>query len=199
MNINVDVAYNGQQAIDLAKVNPNYELILMDINMPVVDGISAVQRLKEENIPIPVIALTATDIRSENQHYLNYGFAECISKPIDRNQFVKVISRFLDHSIDDAMPLLDDATMENLRANYIASLKQDLDKLRVAQAIGDYTTIKGIAHRIKGSASCFGFPDMSQQFSIIETQYSEYQDDHKVLEEGMRLIERLWLPPTVLS
>lgn len=191
MHISVDVAYNGQQAVEMATQIEHYDLILMDINMPIVNGIQALKHIREKVIAVPIIALSATDVSTNNDSFLEYGFDDFISKPIDRNHFVKTISTFLEDDGSHSEPLLDDIAMENLRTNYIASLKQDLDKLRVAQAIGDYPTIKDIAHRIKGSASCFGFPDMTQQFSLIESQYKERQDDHSALEVAMRLIERL--------
>lgn len=191
MNVNVDVAYDGEEALFKAKIAEPYDLILMDISMPIINGIEAIKQIKANNIHSPVIAFTAHDVSQQKNDYLSLGFCDCIAKPLERASFVETITEHLNHDDTGDDNVIEEATMANLRINYISSLKQDLDKLRVAQAIGDYHSIKSIAHRIKGSASCFGLPDMSQRFSVIEKQYDSPQDDHALLESAMRLIEKL--------
>ncbi len=191
MEIAVDVAFSGEEVIGLATNGNHYDLILMDISMPVIDGIEALAEIQKQQITTPVIALTAHNLAKDKIYYKRLGFSDHISKPIERINFVEKIGQYLRNETRYDIPDLDDHTLETLRVNYVSSLKQELDKLRVAQAIGDYNTIRNIAHRIKGSAGCFGYSDMSQQFSDIERQYQEFQNDHQLLESGMRLLERL--------
>lgn len=96
------VADDGLEAVQLYKDN-KYDLVLMDINMPRLDGVAATQSILEsqrENglYKIPIIALTANNITGDKEKYLNYGMNDYISKPIIFDELYKVIERnvFLD-------------------------------------------------------------------------------------------------------
>jgi CheY-like chemotaxis protein len=79
-----DEAENGLQAVEMINKN-KYDLVLMDIQMPIMDGPTALaQIIKTHGETIPVIALTAAAFKSEVNHMLNLGFADCITKPIDQ-------------------------------------------------------------------------------------------------------------------
>ena len=89
-------AENGEQAIKLAKENlPN--LILMDIQMPVMDGISAfkVIRADENTKNIPVIALTSYAMKGDREKFLAEGFNDYISKPIDVKEFIEIVKKHI--------------------------------------------------------------------------------------------------------
>lgn len=76
---------NGQEAVDAVKSNPvGYDLILMDIQMPVLDGLSALKIIKTDlKSPPPIIALTANTLAEDMQHYVDAGFDAIVGKPID--------------------------------------------------------------------------------------------------------------------
>ena len=77
-------AENGLEAVQMISKN-KYDLVLMDIQMPIMDGPTALALiLKNHGETIPVIALTAAAFKSEVNHMLNLGFADCITKPIDQ-------------------------------------------------------------------------------------------------------------------
>lgn len=79
-----DEAENGLEAVEMINKN-KYDLVLMDIQMPIMDGPTALaQIIKTHGETIPVIALTAAAFKSEVNHMLNLGFADCITKPIDQ-------------------------------------------------------------------------------------------------------------------
>ena len=79
-----DEAENGLEAVQMINKN-KYDLVLMDIQMPIMDGPTALAMIiKTHGETIPVIALTAAAFKSEVNHMLNLGFADCITKPIDQ-------------------------------------------------------------------------------------------------------------------
>jgi signal transduction histidine kinase/DNA-binding NarL/FixJ family response regulator len=79
-----DEAENGLEAVQMINKN-KYDLVLMDIQMPIMDGPTALALIiKTHGETIPVIALTAAAFKSEVNHMLNLGFADCITKPIDQ-------------------------------------------------------------------------------------------------------------------
>lgn len=90
-------AEDGEKGVKLAKENiPS--LILMDIQMPVMDGIEALRILRAEltTRDIPVIALTASAMRGEKERFLKDGFDGYISKPIDVKEFLKTVKSIID-------------------------------------------------------------------------------------------------------
>ena len=89
-------AMNGEEGVSMAKENAP-DLILMDIQMPVMDGITALNMLKsdERTKNIPVIALTSYAMAGDKEKFLGLGFSEYISKPIDKDGFIKAIENIL--------------------------------------------------------------------------------------------------------
>ena len=84
LKVLVDEAENGLDALELIDKN-QYDLILMDIQMPVMDGPATLVNIRRKlGDSLPVIALTATAFKSEVIHMLNLGFSDCITKPIDQ-------------------------------------------------------------------------------------------------------------------
>jgi signal transduction histidine kinase/CBS domain-containing protein/ActR/RegA family two-component response regulator len=90
------LAYNGQEAIDLAK-SEQPDLILMDIQMPGVDGLEAMQRIRQErtSIDIPIIALTALAMKGDRERCLEAGANDYLSKPVKLKQLAASIHQYL--------------------------------------------------------------------------------------------------------
>jgi len=92
---NVDVANSGKKALEMAKSRP-YDLILLDIQMPELDGYQVLKRLREElNFERPVIALTAHAMEEQIKENLKAGFNGHISKPVTSNTLINSVSSFL--------------------------------------------------------------------------------------------------------
>ena len=87
----IDTANNGFEGVEKALAG-NYDLVLMDLQMPVLDGYGAIQRLKNAGFKSPVIALTAHAMKEERRRCIENGFVDHISKPVDRQLLVQAIS-----------------------------------------------------------------------------------------------------------
>ncbi len=96
MNCEVDLASNGQQAVDLALEN-FYDLLLMDISMPLLDGVTAARhiRAKKSEEMLPIIALTAHAILGDRERFETAGINGYISKPIEREKLFKEFIRLV--------------------------------------------------------------------------------------------------------
>ena len=90
-----DRAQNGQEAVDMVDKN-NYDLILMDIKMPVMDGMEATRLIKEKHPNLPIIALTANAFDSDRQLAFEAGCDEFLPKPISSDVCLKTISKFIE-------------------------------------------------------------------------------------------------------
>jgi PAS domain S-box-containing protein len=94
LQVLVDEAENGLDALELIEKN-TYDLVLMDIQMPVMDGPSTLANIRKKyGDDLPVIALTAAAFKSEVIHMLNLGFADCITKPIDQKGLQQRLGNF---------------------------------------------------------------------------------------------------------
>ncbi|BDX39501.1 hypothetical protein CYCD_28560 [Tenuifilaceae bacterium CYCD] len=94
-NYTIIHAHNGQEAIDLCTSELNIDMILMDIKMPYVDGITAMKEIRKQNIKIPIIAQTAYALETERQHLLEIGFSDYIAKPIKKEELIQKVIKLL--------------------------------------------------------------------------------------------------------
>lgn len=92
--IEIHFAENGIEAVDIAKNNPDIKFILMDIKMPVMNGIEASKKIKEFNPTVPIIALTAFSMESDRKYLLSEGFDDYLAKPILKKDLLTIINKF---------------------------------------------------------------------------------------------------------
>lgn len=93
----VDLAINGKEAIEKVE-NKHYDLVLMDIHMPLMDGVEATKRIRALADPrkstIPIVALTANSSPVEDSYYRHYGMNDVIPKPIEDGKFTAILKRY---------------------------------------------------------------------------------------------------------
>jgi len=95
----VTIANNGREAVNLVK-NNEYDAVLMDIQMPEMDGLTATKRIREFQTissKIPIIAMTAHAIKGEKEKYIETGMDDYISKPVENIDLFKVLSKWIKH------------------------------------------------------------------------------------------------------
>lgn len=86
-----DIANNGQEAFEAVQKH-KYDVVLMDCNMPVMDGYEATKKIRELGIDkLPIIALTASALESDKKKCLSAGMNDFVSKPIDKNEIVRIM------------------------------------------------------------------------------------------------------------
>ncbi|KAJ4324138.1 hypothetical protein N0V94_001494 [Neodidymelliopsis sp. IMI 364377] len=95
---NIDVAVDGKEAVaktiqsaDEKHASVPYDLILMDVNMPVQDGVSATYELREKGFRMPIVAMTANALKGQAEAYIAKGMSGYIAKPVDRKLLVKLL------------------------------------------------------------------------------------------------------------
>jgi CheY-like chemotaxis protein/chemotaxis receptor (MCP) glutamine deamidase CheD len=92
--LEVDIVANGRDAIDKI-LQQSYDLILMDMKMPYMDGYEATEELRKKGVKTPIVALTAYAMTPDREKCLNAGCDEYISKPVDIDQLVKILKEYL--------------------------------------------------------------------------------------------------------
>lgn len=89
-------AKNGQEAVDECKNNHSIDLVLMDIRMPIMNGLEATRQIKEIYPEMPIIAQTAYAMDGDRERSLQAGCDEYIAKPINLKEFIELIAKFID-------------------------------------------------------------------------------------------------------
>jgi CheY-like chemotaxis protein len=87
-------AKNGQEAVEMAEKG-EYDIVLMDIKMPVMDGLEATKAIKESLPDLPIIALTANAFDSDRQLAMEAGCNDFLSKPVSSELCLKTIKKFV--------------------------------------------------------------------------------------------------------
>jgi CheY-like chemotaxis protein len=92
---------NGRDAVRIFQENPSIDIVLMDINMPEMDGYEAMRKIKELNPNMPIIAQSGLAMSGDKEKIMESGFDDYISKPISRNLLISKINHFLRKSESD--------------------------------------------------------------------------------------------------
>jgi CheY-like chemotaxis protein/nitrogen-specific signal transduction histidine kinase len=95
MGIKLEIANNGVEGIEKALAG-NFDLVLMDIQMPILDGYQATKKLREKNYNKPIVALTAHAMLSEQEKCIHAGCTDFLSKPLNQNDLYKKLSFYWD-------------------------------------------------------------------------------------------------------
>lgn len=188
---NVTAVVDGQEAVDAIKTG-NYDLILMDLQMPNVDGFKATEQIRSlPNLKknTPIIALTAHALLGDKERCLNAGMTDYVAKPIAGQDLVKKIDILLDIRSDDSAhqenvskkknSLLDQERLKtvslgdrefekDLLCSYLSDLDQKYKTLNELIAQNDIKKIVEIAHSIKGSSYSIGAVRAGDEAFAIE-------------------------------
>ncbi len=171
LGLKVCLVNNGQEAVEKSLLM-EFDLILMDIQMPTMDGISATQLIRKNDDKTPIIALTANAMKQDIDNYLAHGFNAHLSKPIELAEFSQVLSQFLaisdEDDDDDFLFSIDSEEFAHMVAEYKQSLTAQKIQLEQAKQVDDWQRVMNISHSIKGSAGNFGFTNLTRLAAELE-------------------------------
>ena len=180
-------AENGAEAVQLAQ-GGDWDIILMDVQMPLMDGMEATRRIRMLPGPagqVPIIGLTANVLASERQRYLAAGMVDCVDKPIDWSRLRAALARHAPQH-DAAPARVPDRAGGPVDEGVLASLREALgpDEVRdlLEKGLGAYrgycdlmereiatpSAVAAHAHKIKGSAGTLGFAALTLAAAGIE-------------------------------
>jgi CheY-like chemotaxis protein len=117
---------NGQEALDLL-ARQAFDLVLLDVHMPVMDGIEATRQIRGSGQPwanLPIVALTADAMSGDRERFLRLGMSGYTSKPINQVDLFSEISRVMTASI---LPIVQNAGMHLLRVDQPRATSVELD------------------------------------------------------------------------
>jgi CheY-like chemotaxis protein len=187
------VACNGIEALDLVE-DSAFDLILLDIEMPLLNGYLTARNMRSLGVTAPIVALTAHDLDHQRKKCIQYGMNGCISKPFEKESMLGVIREHLSGTADTAGPAprrnpeaklmretaIDLAFLEELskgRTDFFMSMidifitqnQGDMKTLEAAISTSDFCTIMLMAHKIRTSVSFVGLDKrLNAQLEEIE-------------------------------
>lgn len=169
----VDVAHNGEQAVKMALQN-NYDLVLMDMNMPVMGGIEAISILKSAGYQPPIVALTANTFLDTSENFSGGGCDDFLTKPIERNHFYDILREYLKSSTAETIPLRssllkNEPELKNLIKKYINKYPSMIFDLKAAFENEDYNLFEMLLHDIKSTGGNYGFMLITDLSVMIKT------------------------------
>ena len=219
----IDITENGEEGIKLLKTNP-YDVILMDLQMPILDGYQATKFIRQEmKSNIPIIAMTAHSMVSEEEKCLELGMNGYVPKPftkenlfnkineVVRNQSTRIVSeneieqinrRKIDLSYLQELSQGSKQFEKEMIELFIKQVPADLDLLENALTQNNYKNIQGFAHKIKSSLSIMMLEELREKFILIEKNGHEEHSTESSLNEihsiKIRLTEVISLLKNVL-
>lgn len=209
--VTLDIAENGRTAVEKFTSN-TYDLVLMDIEMPEMDGISATQAIRKweqekGSKKTPVIALTSHAFREHREKCFSAGCDGYLTKPIQKGELIEKIYQFKDigssSPFDSCQSHVDDdqnsTTSKNTDKKFIVKVNADLEELmpdflkEIEEGLkamngfcedNDWESLARLSHGYKGASATYGLADLSNIFRRIEK--SSKNADKEMIRKGLR-------------
>ncbi|NCO02181.1 MAG: response regulator [Epsilonproteobacteria bacterium] len=201
----IEIASNGKEAVDMFKQNQNkYNLILMDIQMPIMDGYEASKLIREIDKDIPIIALTANAMKEDIQKTKKAGMCAHLNKPIEIEKLYELLHKYLNKkvelsgdtatatipnfiNIDTSLGLHYMVNNEKLYLKILNSFYNSYKELNLENL--NAKEFKNVIHTLKGLSANIGATNLSNIAKEIETTQNKnlfpkfYEELHKVCDE----------------
>jgi len=206
----VEEAGNGRIGVDMATAG-NYDLILMDIQMPEMDGFTATGLLREAGMALPIIALTANAMKGFEQQCLDKGYSGYFTKPINIDSFVAAMAKILGAEASDAVtgdktsisaqavvtkdntPIVSrlqaDPRFAKLIVRFQQRLAAQLALMEAAWSSHNLDALEKLAHWLKGAGGTVGYDSFTEPARALELAVK--QSDAATIESKLAEIRGL--------
>jgi CheY-like chemotaxis protein/HPt (histidine-containing phosphotransfer) domain-containing protein len=182
----LDTAENG--SVGLQKyVSGNYDLVFMDMQMPVMDGYMATRLIRDweerEGQPsTPIIAFTANAMLGETARSLDAGCTGHVTKPLRKNEFLEIVARYTGKQQPGGCETGEtlrkivvqvDRDLEALMPRFMDHRRNDIALLQKAIDQQDYAAVSHLAHGLKGAGTGYGFDEVTTIAAALEEAAKE--------------------------
>ncbi len=176
LGANVTLVQDGQEALDIVR-NETFDLILMDVQMPTMDGLTATRKIRERGVTTPIVAVSAGAMSSDIEQALSAGCEMHLSKPFEQADLLKILQRYLARSPSKTTfketTIIKDPELEILIKEFGANLHHKITPIRERIDQGALNEASALAHKLKGSAGMYRFYDISKLAGALDTACKE--------------------------
>ena len=181
LGIAADAVADGVEAVE-AVSRGDYDLLLMDVQMPVMDGFTATQELRRRGSRVPIVALTANALTGDRERCLEAGMDDYLAKPILEPELIRVLGRFLpvapegkalDENVLARLREVGDDFLAEIAAIYLGDAPQRLAAIRAAVAASDPRAVAAAAHAFKsgsGNVGAMAVHDLCEELEVAGKQ-----------------------------
>ncbi|MCL2055775.1 MAG: ATP-binding protein [Oscillospiraceae bacterium] len=175
VGIDTVVAENGKEGVEKVeeRIQQNeapFNLIFMDMFMPVMDGMEAAQKITQLNTGTPIVAMTANIMTSELEKYKKNGMPDCLGKPFTSQELWRVLLKYL--TPISIGPIEDQdyngGLQKKLRSDFVRNNRAIHKEIEDAAASGDLKLAHRLAHTLKGNAGLIGKPELRAAAEEVE-------------------------------
>ncbi|BED87652.1 hypothetical protein PspMM1_01200 [Pseudoalteromonas sp. MM1] len=193
MGLEVIAVENGEQAVEKClQIYP--DLVLLDIQMPIMDGRAAFTLLQKCGFQAPVFALTANAMSHEIDDYLALGFTGYLGKPLDKNAFYNTLAQYLDEAKQDAAYTAK-IDMSDLVTSFKQSFTFESETISQHHNSNDLEALQKDSHRILGAAQMFALDDIARaaknlDMALLNKQSQSKEHIQKLVDELQRVLKK---------
>ena len=199
--LSVTVVGNGRDAVQTA-MSRDFDIVLMDIQMPIMDGVAATQMLRSVGFGPPIVALTANVMKADIQRYREAGCNDVLAKPVDRDRFYAALAKHLNTAVtaapgSGAIDTDYQREMAQLTAEFRAGLPAQLDAIRSALRRSDVASLQSLIHTLKGTAGSYGYGRLTELAGAVEQELAAQRNGRAALLceglilEGTKALKKL--------
>ena len=167
--VDVTIVDDGRKAIDIAN-QQDFDLILMDSQMPVIDGLEAIRQLRGQGYKKPIVSITANAMAQDKQICLDAGADDYLKKPLELPDFYRVLNHFLQDQNNNRFEVYEenDPELNELRTLFAQAMPDYLLQLRTLCEDKDWERLAVVLHKLKGIGGSFGYPAISRFAADLE-------------------------------
>ncbi|HEV8607608.1 MAG TPA: ATP-binding protein [Tepidisphaeraceae bacterium] len=197
----VELAENGRIAVEMTLAatarNLPYDLIIMDMQMPQMDGYEATSKLRQKGVGAPIVALTAHALSEDRAKCISAGCTDYLTKPIDRDKLLQTLSFYLGRAQATVEPppqpvqqspapvppppqepaiksqYANDPGMKEIVTQFVQNLPAQVSKLQSLLHDNNLAELKRAVHQLKGAGGGYGFAQLSHLAAAVEKRIKD--------------------------
>jgi CheY-like chemotaxis protein len=183
----LDVAENGKVAVEMAQTH-SYDLILMDMQMPEMDGYTATSELRRIGFSNPIVALTAHAMSEDRTKCLTCGCSDYLSKPVSHETLLRTVA----HHLGQILPTRNSPITElaqSIPMEFVEGLPTEIDKLQNLVDQEDLSALRRVVHQLRGAGGGYGFEAITEWAGKIEDSINAADIPQSIHDQVNSLID----------